>query len=87
MVEQSASPANPPAAAEYTDCIARQHRALGQVLAALNAALPLAQTLAALLAALAVGVRLDRAVLAVPGLTPEALIWPIVGADPAQPPR
>lgn len=78
MVEQSASLADPLAAAEYPDRIARQHRALGQVLAALNAALPLVETLAALLAALAVGVGLDRAVLALPGLTPEALIWPIV---------
>ena len=69
----------------HVDRIVRQHRALAQVLAALNASLPLPETLEALLAALATGVGLDRATLSLPGLAPTALTWPSVTAPPAQP--
>ena len=59
----------------YVDRIARQHRALAQVLAALNAARALPETLEALLAALAAGLECARATLSLASPTTVTYSW------------
>jgi len=70
----------------HVDRTVRQHRALTQVLAALNASLPLPETFDALLAALAAGVYLDQATLSLTGPAPTTCAWPAtVAAAPRSP--
>lgn len=71
----------------HSDQIVRQHRALVQVLAALNAALPLPETLDALLGALATGVILDHAELSLHNPSSPAFPDAVMVSSDTPPPR
>lgn len=86
MMARSAKSDHAPDGSPPIERIVRQHRALAQMLAALNASLPLLETLDVLLAALATGIRLERAALSLTSLTPTTFIWPPLLAAAAQPP-